>query len=203
MTDTSTGAPRALRADARRNIEAILDAATTCLARDPDASISEIAKAAGVGRVTLYGHFDTRATLVAAVMDRAIRDTHDALEATDLEGDPAGALVRLIESTWRLTYQYGALVVAAERTLPPERVIAAHAGPMERVQRLVERGRADGSFRADLPVTWVVGLLHTVTHAAAAALHRGEITEDDAPRLIVATMLGTVTPPGRPVPHPH
>jgi TetR/AcrR family transcriptional repressor of mexCD-oprJ operon len=41
------------RADARKNIAAILEAATACLAKDPDVSINEIAKAAGVGRVTL------------------------------------------------------------------------------------------------------------------------------------------------------
>jgi hypothetical protein len=42
---------RHLRADARRNIALILDAAQSCLARDPDASMSDIAVAAGVGRV--------------------------------------------------------------------------------------------------------------------------------------------------------
>ena len=52
-------APRAQRADARRNIAAILDAATDCLARDPEMSIADIAAAAGVGRITLYGHFKT------------------------------------------------------------------------------------------------------------------------------------------------
>jgi TetR/AcrR family transcriptional repressor of mexCD-oprJ operon len=41
------------RADARRNIAANLDAATTCLIRDPQVSTSAIARAAGVGRVTL------------------------------------------------------------------------------------------------------------------------------------------------------
>jgi hypothetical protein len=40
------------RADARRNVEAILDAAERCLARDPDASMAEIAAEAGLG-----GHF--------------------------------------------------------------------------------------------------------------------------------------------------
>src|ERR1700731_535694 len=49
------------RADARRNIASILDAAQDCLSRDPTASIADIAQAAGVGRVTLYGHFGTRA----------------------------------------------------------------------------------------------------------------------------------------------
>ena len=56
------------RADALKNIAAILDAATAALARDPDASINDIAQAAGVGRVTLYGHFGSRAALLSAVV---------------------------------------------------------------------------------------------------------------------------------------
>ena len=65
-------APRAQRADARRNIAAILDAATECLAHDPEMSIADIAAAAGVGRITLYGHFRTRADLVDAVLVRTV-----------------------------------------------------------------------------------------------------------------------------------
>ncbi len=116
MTTTPTG--RQQRADARRNAEAILDAATRCLARDPDASVGDIARAAGVGRVTLYGHFANRAELVAAVVDRAIAEADAALEAVDLEVDAIDAMVRLAEATWAITYRYGALVVAGRRSGP-------------------------------------------------------------------------------------
>ena len=88
-------APRAQRADARRNVAAILDAATECLARDPDTSIAGIAAAAGVGRITLYGHFKTRADLVDAVLVRTVRQCDAILDATDTPGDPADALARL------------------------------------------------------------------------------------------------------------
>lgn len=201
MTTTPTG--RQQRADARRNAEAILDAATRCLARDPDASVGDIARAAGVGRVTLYGHFANRAALVAAVVDRAIAEADAALEAVDLEVDAVDAMVRLAEATWDITYRYGALVVAGERVMSQEEMTAAHAGPRARTERLLERGRAAGRFRTDVPVSWQVTILHAVTHAAATAVHHGEITAAEAPGMIAATMLGVVTPPGEPVPeHP-
>ncbi|NYJ00951.1 AcrR family transcriptional regulator [Nocardioides thalensis] len=200
-TDEATTG-RQQRADARRNAAAILDAATRCLARDPDASINEIAKAAGVGRVTLYGHFDTRATLVGAVVDRAMQDAEAALSAVDLSGDPVDALRRLIDATWTITNRYGALVVAAERTLPGGEMEAAHEAPRARAERLLERGRAEGRFRDDLPVSWLVTMLHTATHAASAAVYAGEMAAEDAPRAIAATMLGLLTPPGGVVPDP-
>ena len=201
-TPASSATGRPLRADARRNVAAILDAATSCLARDPDASINEIAKAAGVGRVTLYGHFDSRATLVAAVVDRAMQEANAALEAVDLAGDPVEALVRLIDATWAITYRYGALVVAAERALPGGEMEAAHAEPRARAERLLERGRAEGRFRTDLPTSWLVTIMHTVTHAAATAVYNGELASEEAPRAIAATMLGVLTPPGEVVPGP-
>lgn len=197
---TTSSVPRQQRADARRNIAAILDAATDCLARDPDASITEIAKAAGVGRVTLYGHFDSRATLVAAVVDRAMSESDAALADLDLSGDPADALVRLIHATWRLTYRYGALVVAAEREMPDAELAAAHSPHRQRAERLFERGRAEGRFRDDVPASWLITMLHTVVHAAANAVYARELTAEEAPRMIAATMLGVVTPPGDVVP---
>src|SRR5206468_3330957 len=110
------------RADARRNIEAILDAARTCLIRDPDANIGEIAKAAGIGRVTLYGHFSTRADLVDAVFTRTLEESDHVLHAVDLSGDPRTALTRLIDSSWRIVHRFRALLQAAQRALPPERI---------------------------------------------------------------------------------
>jgi AcrR family transcriptional regulator len=60
------------RADARRNIERILEAAEACLARNPNASMSDIAAEAGLGRVTIYGHFASRQVIVEAVVHRVL-----------------------------------------------------------------------------------------------------------------------------------
>lgn len=70
--DTKTFAPR-MRADARRNEEAVLEAAKVVFARSGvDAPIREIATEAGVGLGTLYRRFLTRADLVAAVFRREV-----------------------------------------------------------------------------------------------------------------------------------
>ncbi|PZG15983.1 TetR/AcrR family transcriptional regulator [Nonomuraea aridisoli] len=64
MAKTGAGRPASVRrADAERNIAAILDAATRLISADPTVSVADIAKAAGVGRVTLYGHFPSRKAL--------------------------------------------------------------------------------------------------------------------------------------------
>ncbi|GHJ53086.1 hypothetical protein Nm8I071_23930 [Nonomuraea sp. TT08I-71] len=188
------------RADARKNIAAIIDAATACLARDPDVSVNDIAKAAGVGRVTLYGHFESRAALVALVVERAMQQTEEALRALDLGGDPRAALASLIEASWGLTQRYGALIIAAEHTMPPDQMREAHRKPIDRWQRLLRRGRRQGCFRNDMPLDWQVTVIQSVIHGASSAVHRGEITADQAPELIRTTILAALTPPGAVVP---
>lgn len=184
------------RADARRNIAAILDAATRCLASDPESSINKIAQAAGVGRVTLYGHFESRAALVAQVVARAIAQSEETLGAVDLTGDPRDALARLLDASWEVTQRFGTLVVAAEQALSTDELREAHAQPARRVRRLIKRGRSDGCFRRDMPVEWQVTLMQSIVHGASTALHRGEITRAQAPRLVRETALAALaTPP--------
>src|SRR5260370_38478595 len=118
-SSTARGAaPKAQRADARRNIAAILDAATDCLARDPETSITGIAAAAGVGRITLYGHFKTRAELVDAVLARTIQRADVILDATDTGGDPRDALPRLVAASWPTVPPFSNILLAAPRQLP-------------------------------------------------------------------------------------
>jgi AcrR family transcriptional regulator len=188
------------RADALRSIDAIVRAAAECLGRNPEASMSEIARAAGVGRVTLYAHFTSRAEVVDAAMSRAIDRGNEALDAVDLTGDPLLALARYVEAGWHLVDQARALLVAAQKELPAGRIRELHAGPAARVETLVTRGRAEGVFRTDLPIEWLVNVLHTIMHSAAEEIRASRLTPDRAAHHITATALAAFTPPGRPVP---
>jgi AcrR family transcriptional regulator len=114
-------APTRERADARRNRERVLRAARDLLATDPvGTTMEDVARAAGVGKATLYRRFPDKAAIAAALLDeheRALQERllHDppplgpgappaerlaafyAAYVGFLEG--AGALSRAIEST--------------------------------------------------------------------------------------------------------
>ena len=184
------------RADARRNIAKILDAAVERLSEDPAASVGSVAEAAGVGRVTLYGHFPSRDALVEAAVRHAIDRGEERLADVDLSGEPRAAMERLIQASWELVAQFRNVLIAAQDALSPARIRELHAKPGARAAELIERGQEAGVFRSDLPVTWLVGVLHSVIHGAADEINAGRLTASDAPRTISATVLAAYTPPG-------
>jgi TetR/AcrR family transcriptional regulator, mexCD-oprJ operon repressor len=186
---SSNTTSRVQRADARRNAEAILDTAIECLARQPEMTVAEIAAAAGVGRITLYGHYKTRADLVDAVLVATVGRANEALDATDTTGDPSQALTRLVASSWQIVHQFRNILVAAQRELPAERVRGVHDRILRRVQTLIERGQRSGDFRTDLPKQWLLTTAVSLMHAAAEDVVAVRIDAADAAGLISATLL--------------
>src|ERR687891_1588268 len=195
MATTTDRQPRR-RADAERNIAAILDAGLACFSRNADASLTDVARAAGVGRVTLYRHFPSREALVDAVLAHAIGRADTALGAGAVDDGPAPeALARLIHSSWRIVDRHRSLLAAAQRDLPPARIRHHHDQAMARVERLVARGQRDGDFRADLPRPWLVATFYSVLHGAAEEVDAGRLDPNQVPEILTATLLAAFAAP--------
>src|SRR6476619_1953221 len=100
-THADTSAPKRRRADAERSISSIVNAALDALASDPDVSMAEIARRAGVVRATIYMHFPTREALLDVVMEHATTQVADATRAAEPDrGEPREALERVLRATW-------------------------------------------------------------------------------------------------------
>ncbi|MFE3445102.1 TetR/AcrR family transcriptional regulator [Nocardia sp. NPDC059180] len=183
------------RADAERNIARIVAAARTALGSDPDATTDEIAKAAGVGRMTLYGHFRTRPELVEAALVEALRVGEDALAAVDLTGDARDALARLLDSSWTLVAESATLATAAHGVLPAGRVRELHGAAAGRIHDLISRGQSQGVFRTDLPISWLVDVVHHVLHGAADDIRAGRLEKSDANHVVTATVQSILAAP--------
>ncbi|GJF34694.1 hypothetical protein KNE206_73940 [Kitasatospora sp. NE20-6] len=191
---TSAHHPR--RADAERNITAILAAATTCFGRNPNASMTEIAAAAGVGRVTLYGHFSSREALLGELMERALAEVATVLDATDLDEGPADHRLRaFIRSSWQLLDRNLRMLHAARRALPAEAVHHHHVGILSTMERLIIRGRQEGAFRDDLPSHWLVSTVYALVQAAGDQVEAGQFTSEEALEALDATLLSALRPP--------
>ncbi|GFZ97023.1 TetR/AcrR family transcriptional regulator [Nesterenkonia alkaliphila] len=191
---TASTRPANRRADAQRNRANILAGTVTAIRKNPDASVADIAAEAGVGRMTLYGHFQTRAELIEAALVESLARGEEVLEGVSLDGDPAEAFQRLVASSWQLVDQSRALLAAAQKELPAARIREMHESAEARMRGLLLRGQREGFFRADLPVSWLLTTTHVVMNGAAEEVRTGRLDADDAPWFIDAILLPAFAP---------
>ena len=185
------------RADAERSVAKIHDAALEALASDPEASMAEIARRAGVVRATIYVHFPTREDLIAAITDRAVAEVTEVLAAAEPErGDAAEALRRVVAAAWRSLGRFHALVAVNTR-LSPEALHARHAPVLALLGPLIERGRRDGSFRSDVPAEWHLSMILALIHAASGELGAGRMGAEEVEAALPETVIGAVATPPR------
>jgi TetR/AcrR family transcriptional regulator, mexCD-oprJ operon repressor len=192
--DTTAPDPPRRRADAERSIARILDAAIDALAGDPNASMAEIARRAGVARATIYVHFPTREALLDAVTHRAIAEVAQVISTAEPHrGDPADALVRVVTASWRRLGRYHALVAINTQQHGHDELRERHSSVLAALEPLIERGQADASFRADVPVAWHLSMVLALIHAASGELGARRVTDADAERALIGTVLGAVS----------
>ena len=177
MTDLTTTQPaahdlpaRTLRADARRNREAVLAAAKELFAEQGlETQMPDVARAASVGVGTVYRHFPTKDHLIAAlVSERFHRLAAKAREG--LEGpDPWAGVSELI--------RFAAQTQADDRALcevmnsRPEMMDSAaqEVGLAGLADQLVKRAQRAGQLRRDLEwqdIPMIACGLGSVTQAA-------------------------------------
>lgn len=170
---------RRRRSDAQRSVEAILGAAGSVLTHRPDASMEEIASAAGVSRQTVYAHFSSREALVAALVTQAASEYERLLDGAALdEVAPDDALGAFLEAGWRFLEGFPLLL---NSTAPlPRPAPDPHDTVMPRLERILRRGQDDGIFQTSAPVDWLASAVLALHHAAASQLGAGRLTSDQA-----------------------
>ena len=186
---TARGLTGYQREVAQRNADAILDAAEELLRTQGYANISAVAAQAGVSRVTVYAHYPTWEALLEAAVERAVRRTMAALHSVRPdEGPPVEVLDRMLAAAWEHLARYQAMAAAVAELLSPEAVTRTHQGAHQTIGALVERGRADGSFRTDLPTGWLVTACIALIHACSDQVRAGQIEERDAARILTTSV---------------
>ena len=133
---------------------AILEAAAAVLAeRGEQASMADVAAAAGMARATVYRYFPNREALFEALGRLAVEDAGERLEAGRLQDVP---VPEAFERAVRALVAVGdyLVVVSRENARPdPAEFERRVASPL---RGLIERAQSLGEVRDDLPASWLM-----------------------------------------------
>jgi AcrR family transcriptional regulator len=186
MTAMTTG--HTSRADANRR--RILDIALAELLRDPDASMDQIARAAGVVRRTVYGHFPSREALIGTLVDGAV-EAVAAAHAAGREGteDLAQAVAGSVLAVWEVADRYRILVSLAQRSVTVQGIRERLAPVRAACTELLQRGLDEGVFVSALPAPALAYVHEQMMFAVMEAVNDGLLDAEEAGRSAAVTVL--------------
>jgi len=171
----------------------ILESAARLLVVDRGASLGRIADAAGVGRTTLHRHFRSREALIRAIAMDAVEECEVAIREARLEeGSAREATGRLFEALIPVGERYHFLLAEAQLDEDPALSEAEEriSGP---IRDLIERGKEDGTFRADVPTAWALNAMGALLFAAWEGVRDGELAPRETPVLVTETLFSGLT----------
>jgi AcrR family transcriptional regulator len=179
---------RALRADARRNVERLIETAREAFAtQGPSAPLDDIAHAAGVGSGTLYRHFPNRVALMEAVyranVERLCADG-ERLAATE---PPAQALLAWLRGFVTVVSEKRGLAAAlTEEGRTSELFAQCHSMINTTGAQLLDRAKAAGAVRDEVALGDVLKMAKAFALAAETSPEGPALAE----RLLVLSMDG-------------
>ncbi|MGW0041066.1 TetR/AcrR family transcriptional regulator [Rhodococcus sp. NPDC003348] len=186
---------RPRRSQARANRSRIIEAAIGAFAADPDASMDDVARAAGVVRRTVYGHFPSRDALVEGIADEAsaaLLTVLDGVPALPGRPDLASAVLALL--TWPIGDRFRVLLTFARKELGEERIRDLLEPARAPSVALVERGQADGVFSSYLPAPVLVTMTEAVALALFEEANRGLVNDAGESFAVASLVIVGLTP---------
>jgi AcrR family transcriptional regulator len=155
--------PRPLRADARRNREAIITAARSVFDNDEHLRFDDFAARAGVGIGTLYRHFPTREALAAAVYHGEVAALCAVARESTLP--PKESLVALLHAFVDYIIEHAGLARTLAAVVDPAVQVEGGNEFEACVRDLVARAVDDGTIRDDVEAGALMVILHGIGSA--------------------------------------
>ncbi|MET7479129.1 helix-turn-helix domain-containing protein [Streptomyces sp. NPDC005648] len=192
---------RPLRADAARSVRAILEAAEQVLAKDPGASMEQIAEEAGVARTTVHRRFASRQALIEALAASAKQQLMESVEDAHMDtAPPLVALHRVTANVLRIKSVRRFTLGHPLADTPLTSVIwsEVNAGALE----FLARAQREGLLAPDTDLLWArrvyYALVDEAQHGGGADLDPDQVRQnaDALATLVVDTFLRGMGPHG-------
>ncbi|UAA38645.1 TetR/AcrR family transcriptional regulator [Paraneptunicella aestuarii] len=160
-----------LDARAKRSRDALLKAGLQLLNSNKEASLSDIANHAGVGRATLYRQFETREQLIKGIAIHCFNAIDTACLPINRKAKSGIDAIRLtFEYVIPLTQELQFLMKLDTLTEDDPEVLAIYRKQKQETVELVEYCKKEGSISNDFPTVWVTNLIEGLFFSAALTM---------------------------------
>ncbi|GHD60727.1 MULTISPECIES: TetR/AcrR family transcriptional regulator [Streptomyces] len=164
MSPSTPPADRPLRADARQNVEQILQVAQDVFADlGYQASIAEVARRSGLGMGTIYRHFPNKTALVERIAIKVMQESLDEVRRA-LAEEPATwtAFTRAVRHMVRLRSSQLFPVSRGRAREPGPELAGIRTHLLTALEDLVARTQGAGAMRDDVTAYDVVLMLNSI-----------------------------------------
>ncbi len=159
--------------------EAIIEAGIKTLLINPSAGMSEIAAAAGIGRATLYRHFDTREALVRALALKCYEEIDEAWKPYEhLIG--RAAIEKIIDVQMPIANRFrflGSLWTYVEGDAEIERI---ETQINEDMNLLFDHAKSMGDIDTNLPTAWITCFFDSTLMAGWMMMETKQTSAEEA-----------------------
>lgn len=163
---------------------AIIEAGISTFVSNPSAGMSDIALASGVGRTTLYRHYDSREALIQGIalhcfdeIDQVLRPLYDKtgrelIEATFRLLIPIADRYRFLNGLWQ---------EAGDNALVAQKLSEWNRDTLW----LMDNAKATNEIDADIPSVWLSNFFDMILYTSWSLLESEELNQEDAIHLAI------------------
>ena len=183
------------KADARyqKSRLAIVESSIQLLLSNPDAGMSEIALAAGVGRATLYRHFETRDELIKELTLLCLEETDEVLKPLKEKGmNGLDAIIESIRVIVPMADRFRFLMSLTSIGASDKKIGQIYRRQLKELIDYVEDAKRAGDISKSLPTDWVVASYDALLNAAWGLIQYDRMDSDQATELFIQSFTASV-----------
>lgn len=182
-----------LDARIQKSQTAILKAGMDLLRKNNEATLSDIAQKARVGRTTLYRLYETKEQLIKAIGIHCLETFDTATEHLDNDAKSAlHAFHLMFKAILPLSAELEFLMKLGELAGDDPELVAIYQKQQDEIVELVEYAKTEGSISKEIPSLWIVNLIEGLFYSSWLTMNEDILSHDELADLMFHTLCNGV-----------
>lgn len=181
------------RVEKSRN--ALIQVGLELLLQKPDASLSEIAEQAGVGRTTLYRQFTSRDELIQSIALRCLQELDEVTADIAARSKSYTQVIELLFVDAMTLPDRLRFLATFWAVVGRDPVIAQHEKQKaNEISEVIEYAKKEGNIDPVIPTGWIVDLIDNLLLVAWKLVDDSSYTPEQAAKLMTKTLFDGIRP---------